>query len=310
MIFRASRASDKLQVFIGTKSLRDCVLDELRQKHKTDSSGRLGSKFWASLRASYKQASCQDALQDPLRVRDDSEPVAAGLVEALKQANNPNTTARTRAALSAWFTSVAAVNQREFVGVSIFMKKVRGSVSQASLNISLDYLRFVARLTLHETYKAEWQGMTEWADNTMVSAYVQFKRASLGVKIFWQTHINILPMFMPSVSAEKVLSAAGAWVEIAGDIANVCKSSNIGAKMFGHFQALAAQDCVRSTADEVLKTIKTATAKARDEFSQKLKAAVDELGAENAISERRKIKLVYRGLHLEVLASGTLARGR
>lgn len=50
------------------------------------------------------------------------------------------------------------------------MKSVRGVVSQASLNICLDYLRFFARLKLTETCKSEWQGMYGWVDNRMVGA--------------------------------------------------------------------------------------------------------------------------------------------
>lgn len=51
------------------------------------------------------------------------------------------------------------------------------------------------------------------------------------------------------------MEAASEWGDIASDIDIVCKSSNVGAKMFGHFQALRAQDVIKKEADRVLATL-------------------------------------------------------
>eukprot|EP00974_Lingulodinium_polyedra_P110547 10689729-Lingulodinium_polyedra.AAC.1 len=83
-------------------------------KRRLRASGKkLGPVYWNQVRAKYHV----DNLDEHLVIKHPEEPPDAEPIKALEQCRSPNASKRSRSMLSAWLSTVRAINQTSFCGL-------------------------------------------------------------------------------------------------------------------------------------------------------------------------------------------------
>lgn len=183
---------------------------------------------------------------------------------------------------------------------------VRATVSASSLALGLDFLRMVSRLKLHERHARLWQdGLRSWADETLCAAYSKMKKGGLGVEVFWATHSFVAGLIIAPSDVSEVLACKTQWLDVSTPLMTICTGSKLGHRMFGFAMAMVPADRIAAYAISELKQVKGAiTDDFEKNFSTKVMAEVTRLGISAALSERRQVKLSYRGLQLTMQTQG------
>jgi hypothetical protein len=100
----------------------------VRMEAKKSKGKKLGSQFWADLRAQYHDAGTSTP---DLKVKDANLEVSESLVKAITQARTANCTKRSQAALLSWLQTAESVNQKEFVGIARHAVTLKPNSNQA-----------------------------------------------------------------------------------------------------------------------------------------------------------------------------------
>lgn len=103
----------------------------------------------------------------------------------------------------------------------------------------------------------------------------------------------------------EVLACKTQWLDVSTPLMTICTGSKLGHRMFGFAMAMVSADRIAAYAINELKQVTGAiTDDFEKNFSTRVMAEVTRLDISAALSERRQVKLSYRGLQLTMQTQG------
>ena len=258
---------------------------------------RLGSTFWTELRSKY---SVEDEGADvaALKVEDKTQEVSAELLSALRTAQTPNSTTRSRGPLVAWMASTTGINQKEMVGLVRFIQPIRPSVSASSLQVVIEFMRCITRLKLEKQFEREINHNVDTMDEALVSALAMMRRGRVPLDVFWRSYGSIAGLVLPSARVDTLMAAKGEWCTISRDLSLVVRSSRVGENMFGWAQQQVTAEIAARLCKEGLQAMSAValTPKMLSDFQFNTLTMIEtELGSMTTLNRKREIKVSYRG---------------
>jgi hypothetical protein len=215
---------------------------------------------------------------------------------------------RSKAPLTAFLESADSLNQRSMVGLCKFFIRIRPATSPTACAIMVDFMQFIVRLGLQESYKKELVHLRGHFDECMVYCLASMKKDGLALKAFWQKHRKIAGMLVPPAAVDRILCEEGSWSAVSSELTLVSQSCRLGEKMFGFAAAYVWAGKLKDVVEHELAQLPGhITMGVINDFVAKCKVTVQEqLGALCAKQvEKRVIQLTFKQMPIEVTVNST-----
>jgi len=154
----------------------------------------------------------------------------------LEVALTPNTQTRSKHLLIAWLQTIQEIKQKELVAVCRVALDCKPSSSAQSCTFLVELMRTSARLGWRESFADEMEVLTEVLDQALVKTYAQMHAECMGPQEWWENFSDLAAHVMDTSAAEKILNETTSWTSVAAELEQVCTSSQVGLKIFGHAQ--------------------------------------------------------------------------
>ena len=213
-----------------TEKLVDGKTAEKRVAEARKAGVTMGKQWWDGLRADFLPA-CAPSRQ--IHIEDEEEIVMQEVTAAMI----PWLEDKDFGQLSEVFEADAVFpNQKTFAVVAKVMVKIPCLQPPANHQLHLDFMAFIARHKLHETWPSVAQAMKKIWDAVLGSTASKYKNSDLPVTMWWSGYGHVGQLLIPKTAMEKCCEVKtgpnASWEPVEDELYEVSNSCDTGRDLF------------------------------------------------------------------------------